>query len=45
MTRKEILAIVYFMKLFKQYLLGRKILVRMNDAALMWLQKMPEMGQ
>ena len=37
---------VYFMKLFKQYLLGRAFLVRTDHAALTWLQKTPEiMGQ
>ena len=34
---------VYFMKLFKQYLLGRDFLVRTDHAALIWLQKTPEM--
>ena len=43
MTRKELLAVVYFMKLFKQYLLGREFLVRTDHAALTWLQKIPEM--
>ena len=42
-TRKELLAVVYFMKLFKQYLLGREFLVRTDHAALTWRQKTPEM--
>ena len=42
-TRKELLAVVYFMKLFKQYLLGREFLVRTDHAALIWLQKTPDM--
>ena len=33
-TRKELLAVVYFMKQFKQYLLGREFLVRTDHAAL-----------
>ena len=42
-TRNELLAVVYFMKLFKQYLLGREFLVQTDHAALTWLQKTPEM--
>ena len=42
-TRKKLLAVLYFMKLFKQYLLGREFLVRTDHAALTWLQKTPEM--
>ena len=41
-TRKELLAIVYFTKLYKQYLLGRKFVIRTDHAALLWLRKTPE---
>ena len=41
-TRKELLAVVHFTKLFKQYLLGRKFIVRTDHAALQWLQRTPE---
>ena len=42
-TRKELLAIVHFTKLFLlQYLLGRKFMIRTDHAALSWLQKTPE---
>lgn len=40
-TRKELLAIVYYMKAFKQYLLGKPFIVRTDHAALTWLQKTP----
>ena len=36
-TRKELQAVVYFMKQFKQYLLGKEFLVRTEHAALTWL--------
>ena len=39
-TRKELLAIVYFTKHFRQYLLGRQFIIRTD--ALSWLQKTPE---
>ena len=41
-TRKELLAIVHFTKLFRQYLFGRKFMIRTDHAALSWLQKTPE---
>ena len=41
-TRKELLAIVYFVKYFKQYLLGRRFRIRTDHAALQWLMKTPE---
>ena len=41
-TRKELLAIVHFTKLFRQYLLGREFRIRTDHAALSWLQKTPE---
>lgn len=41
-TRKELLAVVHFVKYFKHYLLGRKFTVRTDHAALQWLRKIPE---
>ena len=44
MTRKELLALVYFMQYFRCYLLYTKFIVRTDHAALQWLQgfKNPE---
>jgi len=41
-TRKELLAVVNFFKVFKQYLLGRHFRVRTDHAALSWLKHTPE---
>ena len=41
-TRKELLAVVHFLKLFKQYLLGRQFRVRTDHAALVWLRRTPD---
>jgi len=41
-TRKELLAVVHFMKYFKQYLLGRVFRVRTDHAALTWLRRTPD---
>ena len=41
-TRKELLAVVHFMKYFKQYILGRHFTVRTDHAALTWLRKTPD---
>ena len=41
-TRKELLAIVHFTKLFRQYLLGRRFIIRTDHAALQWLQRTPQ---
>ena len=41
-TRKELLSVVYFVKYFKHYFLGRRITVRTDYAALQWLLKVPE---
>jgi len=42
-TRREMLAVVYYMRAFRQFLLGRKFLIRTNHAALQWMQKTPEL--
>ena len=45
-TRRELLAVVYGLQTYKQYLLGRPFLVRTGHAALQWLRRTPEpMGQ
>ena len=45
-TRKELLAIVYFTRHFRQYVLGRQFVIRTDHAALSWLKKTPEpLGQ
>jgi len=41
-TRKELLAIVYFVEYFRQYLLGRNFEIRTDHAALSWLKRTPE---
>jgi len=41
-TRKELLAVVYVLKHFKQYLLGRHFKVRTDHAPLTWLKQTPE---
>jgi len=41
-TRKELLALVTFVKKFRQYLLGRSFLIRTDHAALQWLRRTPE---
>jgi len=41
-TRKELLAIVHFLRYFKQYLLGRTFKVRTDHAALPWLRRTPD---
>lgn len=41
-TRKEMLALVYFVKHFKQYLLGREFLLRTDHGSLVWLHKFKE---
>jgi transposase InsO family protein len=41
-TRKELLAVVFYVKHFKQYLLGRSFLVRTDHSALQWLRHTPE---
>jgi len=41
-TTKELLAVVYGLKQCRQYLLGRKFVVRTDHAALSWLRRTPE---
>jgi len=42
-TRKELLAVVFFLKYFHQYLLGRHFLIHTDHhAALKWLRRTPE---
>ena len=36
-TRKELLAVVYFTKYFKQYLLGKDFIIRTDHGSLRWL--------
>ena len=45
-TRKELLAVVLFIRQFKQYLVGSRFLIRTDHATLTWLQRASElMGQ
>ena len=37
-TRRELLAVIHFIKLYKHYLIGKKFLVRTDHAALKWLK-------
>lgn len=41
-TRKELLAIVYSLKYFKQYLMGRAFKIRTDHAPLTWLRHTPD---
>jgi hypothetical protein len=41
-TRKELLAVVFFLKHFRRYLLGRPFLIRTDHAALQWLRRTPQ---
>ena len=40
-TRRELLAVIFGLKTFRQYLLGRKFTIRTDHAALQWLKKTP----
>jgi len=41
-TRKELLAVVTFVRKFRLYLLGRPFRIRTDHAALQWLKRTPE---
>lgn len=41
-TKRELLAVVTFMKHFKHYLLGQKFIVRTDHAPLIWLRNCKE---
>ena len=41
-SRRELLAIVYGLKTYGQYLLGRHFVIRTDHSALQWLRKTPE---
>jgi predicted aspartyl protease len=41
-TRKELLAVVYFLKLYRHYLLGRKFIIRTDHHALQWIFKLKD---
>ena len=41
-TRRELLAVVSFVKHFRRYVLGRRVIVRNDHAALQWLRRTPE---
>jgi transposase InsO family protein len=41
-TRRELLAVVFFTKYFRNYLLGRNFSIRTDHAALQWLRRMPD---
>ena len=41
-TRRELLAVVHFLKYYRHYLLGRTFVVRSDHSALQWLRKTPE---
>ena len=40
-TRRELLAVIFGLKTFRQYLLGRNFIIRTDHAALQWLKKTP----
>ena len=42
-TEKELLAVRFFIEYFRQYLLGRKFLVRTDHQALIWIFKLKEL--
>jgi hypothetical protein len=42
-TRRELLAIIYGLRQYKQFLLGRKFLIRTDHAALQYLRRTPEL--
>ena len=41
-TRKELLAVVFGLKRFRPYLIGRQFVIRTDHSALQWLRRTPE---
>jgi len=41
-TKKELLAVMFGLRTFRQYLLGRKFIVRTDHSALQWQRRTPE---
>ena len=41
-TRRELLAVVAFVKQFRPHILGRHFVIRTDHAALQWLRRVPE---
>ena len=41
-TKRELLAVTFGLRTFRQYLLGRKFTIRTDHSALQWLRKTPE---
>ena len=41
-TKRELLAVTFGLRTFRQYLLGRKFTTRTDHSALQWLRKTPE---
>jgi len=41
-TKRELLAVTFGLRTFRQYLLGRKFIIRTDHSALQWLRKTPE---
>ena len=41
-TRRELLAVVFFVKYYRPYLLGREFVIRTDHSALRWLKSTPE---
>jgi len=41
-TRKELLAVVHFVRHFRQYLLGRQFRIRTDHSSLTWLRRTPD---
>ena len=41
-TRKELLAVIFGLKKFRQYMIGRKFTIRTDHSALRWLRQTPE---
>ena len=41
-TRKELLAVMHFVRHFRQYLLGRQFRIRTDHSSLTWLRRTPD---